>query len=303
MSKFLSIVLAVSIPVCVYASGPGTTGATFLKIGIGARPVSMGEAFAGVADDADAIYWNPAGLAGIEAPQASFTHAAWFETIKYEHLAFSYPSSKGTFSGAINRLSMSPIEKYDKYGTKMNATYEPSDTAMTLSYARKMFGFSSGINLKYIKSEIDGSSAAGILLDVGGMRKLLDEKLSLGLVLQNLGQSIAFDGASDATPLNIKLGSAYKLLDNKLTLALDLNKPRDNDIRANLGAEYLYELKDSLTLAGRAGYKTNTDGLDTMDGLSIGIGARISKKYGMDYAWVPYGDLGDTHRISLSASF
>src|SRR4029077_8125627 len=40
----------------------GTSGAQFLKIGPGARPVGMGEAFTGVPDDIHAIYWNPAGL-------------------------------------------------------------------------------------------------------------------------------------------------------------------------------------------------------------------------------------------------
>jgi len=46
----------------LFAAGPGTTGATFLKLGVGSRPVAMGEAFVAVADDINALFWNPSGL-------------------------------------------------------------------------------------------------------------------------------------------------------------------------------------------------------------------------------------------------
>ena len=39
----------------------GTTVAQFLKIPVGARAQGMGSAFVAVANDATAIYWNPAG--------------------------------------------------------------------------------------------------------------------------------------------------------------------------------------------------------------------------------------------------
>src|SRR5207302_10246043 len=52
----------------------GTSGAAFLKIGPGARPAAMGEAFTGVADDIHAIYWNPAGLATLRSPELTGMH-------------------------------------------------------------------------------------------------------------------------------------------------------------------------------------------------------------------------------------
>src|SRR5574341_922912 len=49
------------------------------QIFVGTRPLSMGEAFVAVADDGNAISWNPAGLARMERIQASFNYADLFD--------------------------------------------------------------------------------------------------------------------------------------------------------------------------------------------------------------------------------
>ena len=55
-------------------SGTGTTAAAFLKIGVGARALAMGEACATQAEDITALYWNPAGLARLQSPQILVNH-------------------------------------------------------------------------------------------------------------------------------------------------------------------------------------------------------------------------------------
>ena len=55
----------------LWASGPGTTAADILKIGVGARAIGMGEAYVAQADDVSSLYWNPAGLALMQERQAS----------------------------------------------------------------------------------------------------------------------------------------------------------------------------------------------------------------------------------------
>jgi len=70
----------------LFAGGEGTTGAQFLKLGIGARPAALGESFTGVADDINSLYWNPAGLAEIQQFEASVSGAALYEDIFYGFL-------------------------------------------------------------------------------------------------------------------------------------------------------------------------------------------------------------------------
>src|SRR4051812_24888171 len=72
----------------------GTSGAAFLKIGPGARPAAMGEAFTGVADDIHSIYWNPAGLSKLTMPELTGMHMQYFQSIQYEFAAFAYPTEK-----------------------------------------------------------------------------------------------------------------------------------------------------------------------------------------------------------------
>ena len=63
------------------SSKSGTTAAQFLKIGVGARAVGMGSAFAATADDITSIYWNPAGLAANLSNEAMFNHTNWIADV------------------------------------------------------------------------------------------------------------------------------------------------------------------------------------------------------------------------------
>ena len=119
--------------------------------------------------------------------------------------------------------------------------------------------------------------------------------LDLGLVVQNLGQEIKFVNGDAPLPLNLKLGVSYKPLDD-LILAADLNFPRNDEFYGSIGLEYW--IKKMIAL--RAGYKSGPQ--DEGNGVSAGLGFNISK-FMIDYAFSPYGDLGENHYISFSVRF
>ncbi|MFH1957063.1 MAG: PorV/PorQ family protein [bacterium] len=284
------------LPFTLYASGKGTSGAQFLKIGVGARAVAMGEAYAGMEGDINSIYWNPAGLSRIGTSQTSFSHTAWFQNINCENLTAGYPAASGFMALGIHYLAAGKIDKYDNLGEPAGESYAPVDMSAAVAYSKKMKNVSIGANLKYISSNIDGENAAALGADIGGMCK--KNKLNIGLAVQNLGTKMKFVKDEFSLPLNIKLGGAYKF-GRCLTAALDFNLPNDNDFRINTGVEYSKKCAENLVVALRTGYKTNTKGLDASDGLSAGFGLRYGECQ-MDYAWVPYGDLGVSHRISFT---
>jgi len=67
MKKILINVIIGSVLVLVlsfncYTVEPGTTAASFLKIGVGARAAAMSDAFTTLADDPTSLYWKLANL-------------------------------------------------------------------------------------------------------------------------------------------------------------------------------------------------------------------------------------------------
>lgn len=60
----------------------GISTMQFLKIGVGGRAVGLGETFVAIANDASALYWNPAGIVQFNEQQAIFSHTEWVADIK-----------------------------------------------------------------------------------------------------------------------------------------------------------------------------------------------------------------------------
>jgi hypothetical protein len=289
----------------------GTTGATFLKIEAGARPVAMGGAFVAVADDANTTYWNPAGLAQLEEREITAMHNEWLEDIRYEFLGYAQPiKSEGRAQGfgvSVMCLYMSGLEERTTETIEPEGTFGAYDIAVAGAYACEVGkGVSIGANVKLIHQRIENETAWSGAIDLGLLYRLPGPRggLQLGFAVQNIGPGIKFVKESDPLPLNIKAGIAKSLelrqIKSKLILALDVNAPIDNVPNGHFGAEFVYKKIENIELAARVGYKTNTiSDLNALSGLSAGVGF-VWKRMGIDYVWVPYGDLGNTHRISLT---
>jgi len=205
-------------------------------------------------------------------------------------------------------LSYGDIKETDETGLEGN-DFKPNDLATTISYARKISNISLGINIKYISSKIK-ETAQAFAVDMGGMLTSEDDKLSFGIVVQNIGQKMKFADVEEALPVNIKLGSGYRIKDNWV-IALDVNAPKDNSIKVGIGTEYNCKLdfrsnsmqyENSANVSFRAGYNTVTKDIDGLKGITAGLGCSY-KDYSVDYAFVPFGDLGNTHRISMTINF
>src|SRR5581483_11491941 len=94
----------------VQASGPGTSGATFLRIGVGARPEGMGEAFTAASDDINALFWNVAGLGQFSGHKATFMDNLWGPEEALYYLAYAQPvEGMGTLGGSLTYLSMGSL--------------------------------------------------------------------------------------------------------------------------------------------------------------------------------------------------
>jgi hypothetical protein len=297
----LSVVMAIYFIAVLplFAAGIGTTGAQFLKINVGARPVGMGSSYVALADDVNTAYWNPSGFSQIKGVQLTSMYLSWFEGINYGYVGYAQELKEGLgIGGALTYLTTGEIPQTNLVGETQGA-FQCEDMAAIFSVGKSLNeDFALGANLKIIRQKLEMITASGYAFDLGALYKL-NSDANLGMAVQNLGPKIKFISESDALPLNWKVGGCYRLLENSLTLVMDVNIPSDNKVNEHMGAEYMI----SNLIAVRMGYRTDTISyLGSESGLSAGMGIRLSN-YSLDYAWVPYGDLGKTHRISFLMQF
>lgn len=152
-----------------------------------------------------------------------------------------------------------------------------------------------GAGAKFIRENIDDLAAVGYAADLGALYKVPSVPgLTLGAAMLNLGPTVRFQSADESLPLDLRLGGAYVFggADRRNTLALDLTKTVYDKVRLGLGAETaLWK-----ALALRLGFTTRSDaGL----GITAGVGW-IGRSLSADYAFVPMGELGTGHRLSVT---
>ncbi|OGS20309.1 MAG: hypothetical protein A2252_11870 [Elusimicrobia bacterium RIFOXYA2_FULL_39_19] len=288
------------------------TGADFLKIGIGARPVGLGNAFTAIANDVTAINWNPGGLSQLNQKEVSAMHSQWIADTNLDFIGFAvplfpnpYPLFPVVFGGSIIVLSQGELEGRDENRVQTGG-FSASDLAVTLSVSKQVSKLTSmGINLKIIQQRIESEQATGVAFDVGSLYHFATLPLSFGLSLQNLGPQMKFISEPYNLPLSVTAGLGYNI--GAVTLGLDIKQQvYEGKTIVSIGTEFL----PINALALRAGYllpaitqsTLNKTDLNTYSGFGGGIGITLFGT-NTDYSFVPYGILGDTHRISFSTKF
>ena len=291
----------------------GQAGSLFLSINPGARANGMGEAQIGIANDAYATYYNPAGLSNLSSTQASFMHTSYLpnlvDDMAYDFITFATPFREDeAIGGHFTYLNLGDQISTDANGAELGS-FSSYMYALNLSYSKKIDEDSSwGLNGKYfyqelaVISSLDASSSS-VAFDVGYFKRnaMDNPNLTMGAVLTNVGPGVSFgDGEEDPLPTKLGLGLGYLALEGKANLAFDLNyEVNDQSMVTNLGVEY-YLVED---FALRAGIMNDPSG--DLSYTTLGLGARIDA-LGFDVSYIMGGEL-DPHsnmvRFSLSGSF
>jgi Uncharacterised protein family (UPF0164) len=277
--------------------------ASFLSIGVGARYLAMGGAGTALADDANALYWNPAGLSALDKREATASHAELAQSVRHDFMAYAQPTSQGTFAAGLTYLSQPALEGRDAAGLP-TANFTASDAALSLGWGRKTDLGELGLTVKGIESHIAASQADTAALDAGVRRdvgRLGPGRVLVGAALRNLGPGLKYDVQRNDLPLRLAVGAAYALPGGHDLAAEWTNSPRGAGNDFGLGGEYL-------ALPGvflRAGWTTASSisggsGFDAVRGLTLGVGLSHGA-WRLDYAVVPMGELGSAQRFTLSA--
>jgi len=188
----------------------GTLGAAFLNIEAGTRPVGMGGAFAGLADDVNSLFYNPAGLTSVDYRELTAMQNFWLAGINNESIGYAHRVPFGGDKGVVGLSflgAFSTIEARSGQSDEPDGTFTASSFAIGLSYGHELAnGVSLGGTAKFISQQFDTEDSTGFAGDAGVL--LSGGRFSAGACLQNLGSL----SSEESLPVNFRAGSAIHLI-------------------------------------------------------------------------------------------
>ncbi len=260
------------LPLRVEAQTVVKYGAEFLAGGVGGRALGMGGAHVGLAQDASAGYWNPAGLARVALPEIAYMHAERFSgVVSFDYGSGVYPlNDRSTVGISFFRSGVNDIKNtLDAWDSERNqprpnpedhiTTFSAADYAFFVSYGRALSErLSAGVTGKIIQRSIgDFATAWGYSFDIG--MQFRSGPLTLGATIQDVstmlqtwsinedalrpieevfGERMPEGGTELVLPV-LRLGSGYRLPlgDHAVTLGMDVDVAFDGKQiqAANLG--------------------------------------------------------------------
>jgi hypothetical protein len=294
----------------------------------GSRPGGIGKTFTGLADDANAAYYNPGGLALQEKNGITVMHeprgTEGLRDIFYDYVALAYRTGKyGTLGVDVVYSDAGKSPNVDENGRETGIMMHSYGAAPSLYWSYPVWnnvGVGAGLTYVYEHlTDLPGGVDNQLLFNGGVLYKTPLKGLSGGLAFTNLGTDKTGTRVTEEKqeievnwppPRTMRLGLAYKVFSNDLndlTVAADGSKLLMNlDDRLNEefrqavysgGAEYIYAKMVGL----RLGYYSYKDA--EIKGITLGFGFAY-KGLSFDYARIPEGDVfGDRHRFAVGYVF
>ncbi len=237
------------------AKAQGEAAVPFLLLAPDSRAGGIGESGVALADNANAVFWNPAGIAFLDGSEVSFTHSNWLPQFNldlfYEYAAYRQyvPSLNGSIFASITYMNFGEFIRTSSMGPEPIGTFRSFDAAATIGYATKLTpSLALGGNFRLIHSRLAEKGteleqgkgiATTVSFDIAMLyrpQKLylplvgdFSKRFSFGMNLSNLGPKIYYidQAQADPIPTNLRWGIALKLLDvdyNSITYTLDFSK-------------------------------------------------------------------------------
>lgn len=285
-----------------------TVAGQYLNINAGAAAAGMADAYLGMAKDAAAMYWNPAGLNNMKNEGKDwnffFSQNIWFMDMGTSNVAVAKHVKKaGVFGASISYFNAGEIERadIDSNGDPIERedTYTPYSIVLSGGYSNTMDkNLDYGITIRYLLENIDGDTASAYAVDIGAryMFPYLPG-LSFNIVAKNFGGVL--NGFTLAKELDFSAAYTRKIQDFTVSVDYDICGKINNYPIQRIGAEI--ELPYMFVIRG--GYRTdNTTIEEGLKNFNFGIGLNIADKY-VDFAFEPYGSLGNAYKVSFGGDF
>ncbi|MCK4591038.1 MAG: PorV/PorQ family protein, partial [Candidatus Latescibacteria bacterium] len=300
--------VCILIPLVAGSAAAGLSGipGILADIGYGARPVAMGGAYVALADDANSIAWNSAGLINLQSKQATFMYANQMSLVPYYFAAYgqkfagTQAHSEAIIYTGDEVLSETTVLLAYAYSARklLSSPFDRLQAGLCLKLRRVSFGNNSDGG-----EERSQGSGSGFGLDLGAQWQVTD-KFTFGLALYDLLNNVSYDNKetgkySEAAPTQLTIGVATRPSAN-VVVALDFKKSlyQDSEDALHFGVERTY----LNFLALRAGF-SQILGPEPPRNFSVGLGIKsFGGNFRLDLAYL-FQELNNTPRLSTTVLF
>jgi len=277
----------------------GTEAFSLLKLDPSVRVLALGGTFTGLCDDANSIWYNPAGLSNLTFGEGVFGYQAGLAKIQRGTTILAYPFKRWTWALGVF-YSAAQVESYSRENIFRGDIVVQSALPAIACAWQLSRSVSLGASIKGLYENLSLSWGRGIGFDFGASIQPV-RFFKLGACIQNTGPGFFYpnDQWFDI-PKNLLLGVGINVFPN-LSVLSDVNFFISRTVDYHIGIEYQWH--DLVTL--RTGYRTGPQSLPALgwsSGLSIGLGLR-KQRWSVDYAFLPYGVLGITHSVAVNMTF
>jgi len=303
-------------------SKAGSAGLQSLKIESGARERALGGAVSSIVNDANAIFWNVAGIGYVKDFQLFASHSNWLVDSKHITFAAAYPVGPVVIGLSLMSMQINDFEETTAlFPQGTGRMVSAGDISIGIGVARQFTDkLLIGGQIKYVIETLDDKSFDNILFDIGTIYNTGWRNLRLGFALQHFGPDMNFINKTVRTPLLFRVSAADDIISSEnflATLMIELVHPTDNDEWLSIGSEFV--LLNTLKL--RAGYRfVNDEGNSRVDidigtigkndvgNLSFGAGVQSPvlglSNIKVDYAFTSYTQVfNDIHTITVGIEF
>lgn len=285
-----------------------TTGSEFLLFDQGARGIALGGAYTALTDDANSLYWNPAGLSRVPRLSAAFMYSRYVADVVYHSGAFARRvNDESVLAAGWRYRDIGTIDHTDLSGAALGS-FHPRDYVVEAGWGQSILDLSDsevdvsmGIAGRMIHSDYL-ERASGYGGDIGIQTRFYTGPYAydVGFAAQNLGLGQKFDRTRDTLPFRARLGGAV-YPSRSLMFSAEAILPSNNVVHGAAGLEYTLEIDRNIKGAVRGGFNSLT--LESLGGASTasgGMGLKVGD-LSFDYAFAPFGVLGEAvHRFSVS---
>lgn len=283
----------------------GTTGVQFLEIGVSPRADGIGGAFTAIADDASAVYYNPAGLVQLEGRQVMVSGIDYPADIFYGFVGAGIPMRFGGVLGigyyGLNAGTMLHTDYKYPYGD--GTTFGAGAYAVSASYGRYLTDrFSVGVTFKLVSEILEEDRATGWAADVGTNYNTGFRNFKITMMISNFGPNIKHISEDIPLPISFRFGGAVDVWDSPkhhAILAVEGAHPSDNRERYNAGIEYTFDNMASFRLGDR--FENDLSGLSVGGGLKFSLAEKTMAHF--DYSYQDFGALKSIQRFALTVDF